>query len=163
MERSDMQRCKGFSLIELIVVVTLIGIIAAIAGLNLVSYTINRNLNSAARDVASDFFIYKEKAISESTTYRITFAIGGNSYTIQDTGTPGPVVTKLLSQFGKDIVIQNVDFAGGQQVNFLARGTVAPLPPAPGVGSVTLSNSRGSTVTITVNTMGRTYVAPSII
>jgi prepilin-type N-terminal cleavage/methylation domain-containing protein len=158
-----MKRCKGFSFIELIMVICLIAIIAAIAGLTLVNYTINRNLKSAARDIASDFFICKEKAVSESTTYQIIFANGGNSYTIQalavgNPPVPGPVVTKLLSQFSTDIIIQNADFAGGQQVNFLARGTVAPLPPAPGVDSVILSNSRGSRATITVNTMGRTYV-----
>ena len=79
-----MQRCKGFSLIELIIVICLIAIIAAIAGLNLVNYTINRNLRSAARDIVSDFAVCKERAISESTTYQIIFVTGGNSYTIQD-------------------------------------------------------------------------------
>jgi len=158
-----MQRCKGFSLIELIIVICLIAIIAAIAGLNLVNYTINRNLKSAARDIASDFFICKERAISESTTYQITFVNGGNSYNIAVGTPPVPVATKRLTEFGSDIVIQNADFAGGQQVNFLARGTVSPLPPAPGVDSITLSNNRGSQATITVNTMGRTYVTFNII
>jgi len=159
-----MQRCKGFSLIELLVVVTLIGIIATIAGLNLVNYTKNRNLKSAARDVASDFAICKERAISESSTYRITFATGGNSYTIHNVDNPAvPDVTKLFSEYGSDIVIQNADFAGGPQVDFLARGTVSPLTPPPGVNGVILRNSRGSTATITVNTMGRTYVTPNII
>jgi len=163
-----MKRCRGFSLVEMIIVICLIGIIAAIAGLNLLNYTTNRNLKSAARDIVSDFFICKEKAISENTTYQIVFANGGNSYTIQalavgNPPVPGPVVTKLLSQFSTDIVIQNADFAGGPQVNFLSRGTVAPMPPVPGVDSVILSNSRGSQATITVNTMGRTYVTFNII
>lgn len=159
-----MQRCKGFSLIELIIVICLIAIIAAAAGLNLRNYTVNRDLKSAARDIASDFFICKERAISENTTYQITFVNGGKSYTIQNVGNPpGPVATKQLSQFSTDIVIQNANFAGGQQVIFLARGTVSPLPPAPGVGSVILSNSRGSQATVNVNTMGRTYVTFNII
>jgi prepilin-type N-terminal cleavage/methylation domain-containing protein len=159
-----MQRCKGFSLIELIIVICLIAIIAAIAGLNLVNYTINRNLKSAARDIASDFAICKERAISGSTTCRIIFVTGGNSYTIQDLlvgnpPAPGPVATKRLTEFGSDIVIQNTDFAGGPQVDFLARGTTLQ----PGINTVTLQNSRGSTATITVNTTGRTYVKPNII
>lgn len=163
-----MKRCKGFSLIELIIVIILISIIAAIAGLNLVNYTINRNLKSAARDIASDFFVCKEKAISENTTYQMIFANGGNSYTIQalavgDPPVPGPLMTKLLSQFGTDIVIYKVNFAGGQRVNFLARGTVSPMPAAPGVDSITLRNRRGSLATITVNSMGRTYVSFNII
>ena len=150
-----MQRCKGFSLIELLVVVILIGIICAVAGLNLVNYTINKNLRSAARDVASDFAICKERAISESTTYRITFVNGGNSYTIQNVGNPpGPVVPKRLSEFGKDIVIQNADFGGGPQVDFFARGAVSAL----GEDNVVLENSRHSTAKITVSMTGRTYV-----
>jgi prepilin-type N-terminal cleavage/methylation domain-containing protein len=157
MERSDMQRCKGFSLIELLVVVILIGIICAVAGLNLVNYTKNRNLRSAARGVASDFAICKERAISESTTYRITFVNGGNGYTIKNVDNPAvPDVSKLLSEYGTDIVIQNADFGGGPQVEFQARGTVSPL----GENSVTLENSRHSTVTITVSMTGRTYVTP---
>ncbi|HVO67326.1 MAG TPA: GspH/FimT family pseudopilin [Syntrophales bacterium] len=160
-----MQHRKGFSLIELMVVICLIATIGAIAGLNLVNYTNNRNLKSAARDIASDFAICKERAISESTTYQITFVNGGKNYTIQNVGNPpGPITTKLLSQFSTDITVQIANFAGGQQVNFLARGTVSPLPPAPGVGFVTLSNSRGSQATINVNIMGRTYVTfPNII
>jgi prepilin-type N-terminal cleavage/methylation domain-containing protein len=162
MERIDMQRCKGFTLVEVLVTVILIGIIAAVAGLNLVNYTINRNLRSAARGVASDIALCKERAISQNTTYAINFN-GASSYTIQDTVTPGPVVTKNLTEFGSDIQIFAVDFGGGPQVNFSARGTISPLTPPPGVNSVILRNSRGSTATITVNIMGRTYVTSNII
>jgi len=158
-----MQRCKGFSLIELLVVVILIGIIAGIVGLNLVNYTKNRNLRSAARYVVSDFALCKERAISENTSYHITFVIGGNSYDIRMGDPPVLVGTKRFTEFGSDIVIQNADFAGGPQIDFLTRGTVSPFPPAPGVDSVTLINSRGSQATITVNTVGRTYVTFNII
>ncbi len=131
-----MQRCKGFSLIELLVVVILIGIIAAVAGLSLVNYTINRNLRSAARVIASDFALCKERAISENTSYQITFVIGGNGYNINVGGPPVLVATKSFAEFGSDIIIQNADFGGAPQVNFISRGTISPLTPPPGVNSV---------------------------
>lgn len=136
-------------------------IVAALAGLNLHAYTLNRNLRSAARDIASDFFICKERAVSENKTYQIVFNVAGGSYTIQTvTGTPAAVTKRPLS-FGSGISIISADFGGGQTINFLARGTVSPLSPPPGVAgdnSVILRNSRNSRATITVTMTGKTNV-----
>ena len=135
--------------------------IAAIAGLNLHAYTLNRNLRSAARDIASDFFICKGRAVSENKTYQIVFNVAGGSYAIQTvTGTPA-AVTKRPSSFGSGISIVSAGFGGGQTINFFARGTVSPLSAPPGVAgdnSVLLRNSRNSIATITVTMTGRTYV-----
>jgi len=160
-----MQRCKGFTLIELLMAIVILIIVAAIGWVNLHAYTLNRNLRSAARDIASDFFICKERAVSENNTYQIGFTVAGGSYTIQTvTGVP-PAVTKRPSSFGSDISIISADFGGGQTINFFARGTVSPLSPPPGVAgdnSVILRNSRNSTAMITVSMTGRTYVTFNI-
>jgi prepilin-type N-terminal cleavage/methylation domain-containing protein len=163
MGKSNMQRCKGFTLIELLMAIVILMILATIAGLNLHAYTLNRNLRSAARDIASDFFICKERAVSENNTYQIVFDVAGSSYTIQQ-GTPA-AVTKRPSSFGSDISIISADFGGGQTINFFTRGTVSPLSPPPGVAgdnSVILGNSRNSRATITVTMTGRTYVTFNI-
>jgi len=156
-----MQRCKGFTLVELMIAICLLVILAAIGWLNLHAYTLNRNLRSAARDIASDFSLCKQRAVSESNTYQIVFNVTGGSYAIQTvTGVPA-AVTKLPSSFGSDISIISADFGGGQTINFLARGTVSPLSAPPGVAggnSVLLRNSRNSIATITVTMTGRTYV-----
>jgi prepilin-type N-terminal cleavage/methylation domain-containing protein len=145
-----MESRKGFTLVELIIVIALLAIIAAIGGLTFHSYTLNRNLKSAAREIVSDFFVYRARAVSEGKTYRIAFDIEGNSYTIQP-GTATPV-TRSPMAFGSDIRIIDANFGAGQTVNFLARGTVSPF------GNVTLGNSRQSNATIKVNITGRTYV-----
>ena len=160
-----MQRCKGFTLVELMIAIGLLVILAAIGWVNLHAYTLNRNLRSAARDIASDFFICKERAVSESKTYQIVFNVAGGSYAIQTvTGTPA-AVTKRPSSFGSGISIVSAGFGGGQTINFFARGTVSPLSPPPGVAgdnSVILRNSRNSRATITVTMTGKTNVTFNI-
>jgi prepilin-type N-terminal cleavage/methylation domain-containing protein len=145
-----MKSRKGFTLVELIIVIAVLVIIATIGGLSLHAYTLNRNLKSAAREIVSDFFVYRSRAVSEGKNYRITFDIAGSSYTIQP-GTSTPV-TKSPLAFGSDIRIIDANFGGGQTVNFLARGTVSPF------GNIKLGNSRQSNATIKVNITGRTYV-----
>lgn len=150
-----MKPSKGFSLIEVLIAIVVIGIVAAVAGLNLHAYTLNRNLKSAARELASDFTLCKQKAASESKTYQIVFnSPSAGSYTIQTTIGTDPKTTKSVSSFGKDITINSETFGG--TVNFNSRGTVAP------VGNVILQNSRNSTATITVTTMGKANVTFTI-
>jgi len=164
-----MRNRKGFSLIELVIVVCLLTIIAAIAGLNLRNYTLNRNLRTAARNIVTDFNLCKARAVSENVRYQITFNIAGGDYTIQQFNNPATAVTKRplgLSEGGADIRIVSADFgpAQSQTANFDTRGMVTPMGnPAPNVDGVVLANnSRNSMATITVNTMGRTYVTFNI-
>jgi type IV fimbrial biogenesis protein FimT len=145
-----MKSRKGFTLVELMIAIAVLAIVAAIAGLTLHSYTLNRNLKSAAREIVSDFFVYRARAVSEGRTYRIAFDVDGSTYTIQP-GTATPV-TRSPSAFGSDIRITAANFGGGHTVNFLPRGTVSPF------GNIKLKNSRDSNATIKVNITGRTYV-----
>jgi len=145
-----MKSRKGFTLVELMITIALLAIVATIGGLNLHAYTLNRNLKSAAREIVSDFFVYRARAVSEGKTYRIAFDIDGNSYVVQP-GSSTPVTRSPLA-FGSDIRIIAASFGGGHTVNFLARGTVSPF------GNIKLTNSRQSSATIKVNITGRTYV-----
>ncbi|MEA1935901.1 MAG: prepilin-type N-terminal cleavage/methylation domain-containing protein, partial [Thermodesulfobacteriota bacterium] len=57
---------KGFTLVELMITVALIAIMALIAVPAFQRHAINANLKSATRDIASDFLLLKERAISEN-------------------------------------------------------------------------------------------------
>ncbi len=151
---------KGFTLVELMITVAIIGIMTLIAVPAFQRHAINANLKSAARDIASDFLLLKGRAVSENTEYQIDFDATNDNYEIKrwDTGTSvfvslAPAQVKGVKNFGEDINITSAVFGAGNKATFKTRGTVTPL------GTVQLTNSRNSTATITVNITGRTYVS----
>jgi prepilin-type N-terminal cleavage/methylation domain-containing protein len=153
-----MQRPKGFSLIELIIVIAIISIVASIGSLAWQRYVDNGNLRTAARDIASDFQNCKALAGAESRTYTITFNQGANTYAISapataDKGALNPPA-KTPTVFGNGIQIIGAAFFGTAGLNiitFQPRGTSAN-------GTLTLTNARGSTAVITTAVTGRTHV-----
>ncbi len=142
----------GFSLVELLVVIGLIGIVGVFSIPAFQRYATNANLKTAAREIMSDINNTKQRAIEENNnTYRITFSTGGNNYVLSWTDASGTAktLTKSPTSSGADVRITAVTFAGGV-ISFQRRGTTT-------AGSLTLTNSRGSTAAITVNFTGRAY------
>jgi len=154
-------------MIEVLIVIAIIGILAAITNFAWHRLVFNTNLRAAAREIEADLKLIKERARADSssgTVYSITFNLGANNYSmIGSTGTKSPTA------FASDIRISSMaDNAGNnitsgtQTINCPSRGifamptgsTLTTLPV-----SLTLTNQRGSTATITFNTTGRTYVS----
>ena len=141
---------KGFTLIELIIVMGIMGILATIAAPSFQNYIRNQNLKTAARGITSDFFATREQALSENVRYRITFDQAGNSYTIaRGTAAGAPYVdqqTKLMTSYASYIKVD-----ADQVVFFQTRGTVTAC-------NFTISNTNnGSVANIIVNFPSRTY------
>ncbi len=152
---------KGFSLVELMIVVAILAILGAIAVPSFQRYAINSDLKSAARDIQGDFFICKERAIAENIEHSITFNVNANSYT-KNCGA-GDVATKTPASFRGDIrLVSSINDpcypSAGLSFNvgtasFRTRGTINPT-----TGTMLLTNSLESTATITYNATGRTHV-----
>lgn len=73
---------RGFSLIELMVVVILIGLVIAIVSPNFSTYTRNRQFEASARRVVADLRQARTIAIGQHHRTRINFDAANNSYTI---------------------------------------------------------------------------------
>lgn len=160
---------RGFTLIELMIVLGLLAIVSAIGYPLLQRTVINGNLRSAARDLIGDFNNQKQRAMSGdaaatgSRVHRLSLSLGTNSYTLQRcTGTAIPCTgwedlqTKTLNSFGNGIVFDpgntkptTFDFQPRGMVTFLNNETE---------GTIVLRNNRGSTATIIANLSGRTFV-----
>ena len=145
---------KGFTLIELMIVIAIIGILSAVALFGWRGYQDNVNLRTAARDVVTDISACKQRAVSEGVQYCMQFTDGSPNYSINTSscGAPTQTQAKNLTSFGSGLTISNTNF-NSDQVYFLPRGTLSST------GTIVLTNSKNSTATITINITGRAYVS----
>ena len=145
------------------IAISIVAILSAIAFPFFGNFIANRNLKSAARDIAGDIYDLRERASSEDRWYQVTFNQGANNYTLQRCTAIGSAAcagydaaysTKSPSSFGSGIVITSASFNGIAVLQMQPRGIVSPATG----GNVQLRNSKGSTANINVNLMGRANV-----
>jgi prepilin-type N-terminal cleavage/methylation domain-containing protein len=142
---------KGFTVVEIVIVIALMTILATIAFPAWQNYTINTNLKSATRQLMADIMNTRHRAIAENNSaYRITLDTAGNSYSLLRTDTATTLWTKPLESFGDSNSFHSVDLSGDSFINFQKRGTVT-------VGEIILKNKINSRATIRVQLTGRTY------
>ncbi len=140
---------KGFSFIEVLIVIAILGIVSSMAAYSWQRYVANSNLRTAARDLAADISLYRQRAVGQNDTYTMTFDIANNNYTVTH-AKAADIVVKSPPDIVKDpdIKLSAVTFAGNV-ITIQSRGLI-------GFGSITMVNSRGSQAVITVSSAGRT-------
>ena len=148
----------GFTLLELIITIVLIAILATIALPSFQSIAINGNLKTAVRDMAADLANLQQSAMANSHENNLTLDTGANTYTvskwIRNADGTGQFENQIknLTAYANDIMFKPETTA--TTFTFLPRGTVTVDG-----NSIVLTNSRGSTATITINAAGRTSVS----
>jgi type IV fimbrial biogenesis protein FimT len=90
---------SGFSLMELMIVLAIMGIVSAIAAPNFMNYMAERRLNGAARMVMSDLVNARMLAVTLNRNVQVTFPTSaGASYTYDAAGTA--VTRNVQTGFG---------------------------------------------------------------
>jgi prepilin-type N-terminal cleavage/methylation domain-containing protein len=132
---------KGFSAIELIVVLALMGIVAAIALPSWSNLLSTYGLDSSIRQVQSELHNIKMRAASENVGFQLAYLQGATTYIIQRDSKA--LVTKPLTE---GIVITK---AG--TIAFSPRGTA-------GANRVRLRNTAGLCKQVVVSATGRVRI-----
>ncbi|MDI6776854.1 MAG: GspH/FimT family pseudopilin [Syntrophales bacterium] len=152
--RSDamrIERGKGFTLIELMIVIAIMGIMAAIAVPSYQTFMAQRRLNGAARQVMSDLMNARMMAVTQNRNVQVTFPTSAAaSYTIDATGVP--VVKNIQTLYG----YYDVTVWGNNNPTFTASGRIAAFTnPKITLESTTLSGTKKE---VTVSSAGRVKI-----
>lgn len=139
--------CRGFTMIELLVVIFIMGIMAAIAIPSLLSYMPKSRLSGATRTLAGDLMAARMDAVKMNRTVKVEH-LGDKLYKIAYTGVSSDKTLKSVDITNE---YNDVDIADFNLIEFNSRGaTVASK-------TVTLTNPSGSK-TIDVSIAGRVKI-----
>lgn len=149
---------RGFTLVEMLIVIAILGIVLGIAAPNLSRYRHNVNLREAARDISAEMNLCRQRAITENSRYRISFDFHGRTYTVsrlpdgaaawQDLSTGSLGGGNALISFSSTTFSESPPAS-----TFLPRGT------AVAGGALVIEHSKSPRrATITLNITGRVRV-----
>ena len=143
---------KGFTLVEMMIVIGTIAVITGIASLNYLSMRPGMRLNGAARQVMGDLMDARMNAVNQNNKYRVFFMNDHEYKILDDDDGDG---TEDAGEQSKIKNIQSnypgVTFSATGNPIFSSRGT------ADSTATITLTNSAGSK-NISVNTAGRVKI-----
>jgi prepilin-type N-terminal cleavage/methylation domain-containing protein len=124
----------GFTLVEMLLVVTILGIVAAVVIPTLDSTTGQVSLESLARLVAADLRLARQAAVQYNTSYTVAFDLAANTYQIMHTGSggPPPLVNPLSHNSNLSLVDLKVVGLNRQgQMRVILGGAVLKVSQAP--------------------------------
>jgi prepilin-type N-terminal cleavage/methylation domain-containing protein len=134
---------RGFSLVELIVVIAVFGILAGIAVPQFVAFRPQNRLNGAARQIYSELMWARSKAVNDNSAYVVTFP---TTQTMQIVGSTTKTVN-VQTEYS-DVTLAS----SASTITFSSRGTTDVTP------TITLTNS-GGTKTVTVRITGTASIS----
>lgn len=140
---------RGYSLIELLMVMTIVGVVAAIAAPRYGNAASRYAAESAAHRIAADLEQARELAKGASTSYVVSFKTGAGAYEFGPAGTDASspffqVVRVDREPYG--VTIESADFASTKVLTFNGYG----VPDAGGSVLIT-KGSRSYRVSVAAN------------
>jgi type II secretion system protein H len=135
----------GFTIIELLIIVAILAILAAISVPNIYSWLPTYRLNIVARQIASDLQQARLLAVSQNQNVTVDFTDGV------------PIIYQIIARktIIRDLTEYSSTSKGITQFSSTTDPIFTPLGTAIAGISITIKNSRNETKTITVNTGGR--------
>ncbi len=143
-------RSSGFTLVELMVVVALIGILTGIAVPNILAYLPTFRLHSAARQVMTDINYARGRAASLNEDYKIVPNFISNTYDIRREDDSVEKTVIALQEYDISLKSQG----SSNSVTFYPTGR------ASFGSSFILENSKGEEIKITISIAGRVKKGP---
>lgn len=124
MRRPD-TRCEGgFTLVELLIVITIIAVVGLIATTSFRSFREHSILNRAAEIVAADASLTRSYAIRERLNVSLVADEAARTYVIRSAS--GDTLARRFFDAGSDIQVDSLDVAGaGDSLTFNPRGLLA--------------------------------------
>lgn len=136
------EKQAGFTLIEMIVTVAVAMIVLAVGAPSFLSWMPTIRLSSAARQVATDLQVARMKAISQNTSYTVTFNASAGTYAFgsdsRDIGQLYPGITMLVSA---NPVFSPRGTASASSTITLNNGSTQTFVCVKNVGRVNIQNS----------------------
>ncbi len=146
-------RAGGFTFVEILVALGIIGILAAIAIPNWSTLLPNYALNSAARQVQSELQKAKSRAVSENAKYQLVFSTTDYSYSIQRDACTG---SSWQSTGENKPLPDGITLAGTSDttLGFTCRGTSSDTTNK----TVKLCNIKSKGKNVVLGTLGRVQI-----
>lgn len=134
---------RGFSLVEILVAVSIFSILAAVAVPQFMAFRPKSRLNGAARQIYSELMWARSKAVDENSAFVVTFP---TNQTMQIAGSTTKTVN-IQSEYS-DVTLTS----SASTITFTSRGTASVAP------TITLTNGAG-TKTVTVRITGTVSIS----
>lgn len=138
----------GFTLVELLIVMSIVSLSMLIANSSYISFRESSALNRAARVVAADVALTRSYAIRNRTAVSLVADEANRSYVVRDEA--GNVYLNRMFDATSDMALETLDLSpSGDSIAFNSRGMLT-------LGTATIDVGRsGSSRRVTLNAIGR--------